>query len=205
MVVAGALAGVGSFLTWANVTVADVSASATGTDGSDGYITLVAGILLFVVGIVSLRAGRRALAILAIVAGLVAGGVGIYDAATAQDSVLDAVAEQLAPQVGASVDAVRAVLQRSADAGDLDISLQLGLYLVIAGGALGLLGGVTALVRSSAERSTAIPMPGPAGPATTVPDLSAGPTPSGASGAPPPAPPPPPPTDRPPTDGPLGP
>ena len=36
MILGGVIAAVGSFMTWANVTVSDVSASAKGTDGSDG-------------------------------------------------------------------------------------------------------------------------------------------------------------------------
>lgn len=163
MLVGGAIAAIGSFLTWANVTVSDVSASAKGTDGSDGYITLVGALLLIAAGIASLRAGRRGIAILAILAGLLTGAVGIYDAVTAEDSVLDTVAEQVAPQVGASVEQVRVVLQQEADAGNLDIKLALGLYLVIAGGGLGLVGGVIALATAKRDALTAAPaMPGSA-------------------------------------------
>ena len=200
MIVGGALAAIGSFMAWANVTVSDVSATAEGTDGSDGYITLIAGILLVIVGVVSFRGGRRALAVLAILAGLIAGGVGVYDAVTAEDSVLDAVAEQVAPQVGATVDAVRAVLQQSADAGDLDIKLQVGLYLVIAGGALGLIGGLIGVATAKRDAMRSAPsMPGgmvttPA-PSSMSPPMTDEPPPS--SSPPPSSPPPPPPVDPP--------
>lgn len=192
MLVGGALAAIGSFLTWANVRVSDVSASAKGTDGSDGYITLVGGVILIAVGLATLRAGRRGLAILAIIAGLLTAGVGIYDAVTAEDSVLDAVAEQVAPQVGASVEQVRAVLQQEADAGSLDIKLQLGLYLVIAGGALGLVGGVIAVATAKRDALAAAPtMPGSApmaSPMSSEPVVS--PPPVGPPvGSPPPPPP----------------
>jgi hypothetical protein len=195
MLVGGALAAVGSFLSWANVTVSDVSATAKGTDGSDGYITLVCGVVLVVVGLVSFRGGRRALGVLALLAGLVAGAVGVYDAVTAQDSVLDAVAEQVAPQVGASVSAVRAILQQSADAGDLNIQLQAGLYLVIAGGALGLIGGIVAVATAGrAEMRSAPTMP-----ATSDQPAGAGPSPIMSDDVPPPSSPPPPPPVEPPT------
>jgi hypothetical protein len=193
-------------MTWADVTVSDVSASAKGTDGSDGYITLVAGVVLVLLGAVALRAGKRPLAILAILAGGIAAGVGIYDAATAEDSVLDAVAEQVAPQVGASVPAVRQILQQSADAGDLDIQIQIGLYLVIAGGAIGLLGGVIGLITGGSEgadtATTGMPpasTPMPTSPPTAPMDMAPPPT-SEPSPMPPPAPggaPPPPPPSEP--------
>jgi hypothetical protein len=208
MILGGVIAAVGSFMTWANVTVSDVSASAKGTDGSDGYITLVAGIVLVLLGAVALRAGKRPLAILAILAGGIAAGVGIYDAATAEDSVLDAVAEQVAPQVGASVPAVREILQQSADNGDLDIQIQIGLYLVIAGGALGLLGGVIGLISGGSDRGEVTTTGMPPDPSTSMPtspptgwatDTSPPPT-SEPSPMPPPAPggaPPPPPPSEP--------
>jgi hypothetical protein len=211
MILGGVIAAVGSFMTWANVTVSDVSASAKGTDGSDGYITLVAGIVLVLLGAVALRAGKRPLAILAILAGGIAAGVGIYDAATAEDSVLDAVAEQVAPQVGASVPAVREILQQSADNGDLDIQIQIGLYLVIAGGALGLLGGVIGLISGGSDRGEVTTTGMPADPSTSMPtspppgwatDTSLPPT-SEPSPMPPPAPggaPPPPPPSEPTTE-----
>jgi hypothetical protein len=200
MVVGGALAAIGSFLSWANVTVSDVSATAKGTDGSDGYITLIAGIILVVIGVISFRGGRRALAILAILAGLVAGGVGIYDAATAEDSVLDAVAKEIAPQVGAGVDAVRAVLQQSADAGDLDIKIQTGLYLVIAGGALGLIGGVIGVATAKRNAMRGAPsMPATMGsePSSASPPMTTGDTAPPPMSPPPASPPPPPPFDPP--------
>ena len=206
MILGGVLAAVGSFMTWANVTVSDVSASAKGTDGSDGYITLVAGIVLVLLGAVALRAGKRALAILAILVGGIAAGVGIYDAVTAEDSVLDAVAEQVAPQVGASVPAVRQILQQSADAGDLNLQIQIGLYLVIAGGALGLVGGVIGLVTGGSGGADAAttgmgpsepmsmnpPMSPPAGPMDSSPPPTSEPSPMpppAPGGAPPPPPP----------------
>ena len=196
MIVGGALATIGSFLTWANVRASDVSASAKGTDGSDGYITLAGGVLLIGAGIAVLRSGRRGMAILAIVAGLLAGGVGIYDAMTAEDNVLDAVAEQLAPQVGATVEQVRAVLQGEADSGNLDIKLAVGLYLVIGGGVIGALGGLLGLATAKRDALSAAPViPGGA----VTPSMMTGGYPTTPSAVSPPsaAPPPPPPVEPP--------
>ena len=48
--VGGALLALGSFLTWAEVTGGGTSVTAKGVDGSDGYITLVAGLVAIVAG-----------------------------------------------------------------------------------------------------------------------------------------------------------
>lgn len=143
--IGGALLAIGSFLAWAEVSGGGVSTSAAGIDGTDGWITLIAGLVAIAVSLVALRAGRRMLAVLAIVAGLVGGGVGVYDALTAEDSVLDAAAEEIAPQFGASAEEVRVLLDEAIDAGQLSISISIGLYMVIAGGVLAIVGGVLQL------------------------------------------------------------
>jgi hypothetical protein len=60
------------------------------------------------------------------VGGLVAVGVGLYTAVTARDQLLDA----------AETDLPRAVVQDALDTGLLELSLAIGLYIVIAGGVL---------------------------------------------------------------------
>jgi hypothetical protein len=194
-IVGGALLVVGSFLDWAKVEGGGgISSSASGMDGSDGWITLASGAVAIVVGLVAFRAGRRALAVLAVVAGLVGGGLGLYDALTAEDSVLDAAAEEIAPQFGASVEEVRTLLDQAIDAGEISISLSIGLYLVIAGGAIAIVGGL--LQMAGGSRAPAMPaaatapasMPAPSQPAPSVaPPPAATPPPA------PPAPPAPPP------------
>lgn len=141
----GALLGIGSFLAWAEVSGGGASVTAKGIDGSDGYITLGTGIIAVLVGMLLLRQAKRALAVLAIAAGLVGGGVAVYDALTAKDSVLDSAAEELAPPVGASPDQVRVLLDEAIDAGQISISLSIGIYVVIAGGLLVLVGGILSL------------------------------------------------------------
>ncbi|HEU5225818.1 MAG TPA: hypothetical protein VFV29_08460, partial [Actinomycetota bacterium] len=100
-VVGGALLALGSFLDWAEVSGGGTSVTANGVDGSDGYITLIAGIVAVVAGIVMAKGARRVLAVLVILAGIIGGGIGLYDALTAKNSVLDAAAEELAPTFGA--------------------------------------------------------------------------------------------------------
>lgn len=160
-VVGGALLAVGSFLDWAEVSGGGTSVTANGVDGSDGYITLVAGLVAVVAGIVMARGTRRVLAVLVILAGIVGGGIGLYDALTAKDSVLDAAAEELAPTFGVSAQEVRTVLDQAIDAGQLSVSISIGLYVVIAGGVVALAGGILGL-RGSGEPAA----PGLAAPAT---------------------------------------
>jgi hypothetical protein len=174
----GALLAIGSFLAWAEVSGGGTSVTAKGIDGSDGYITLGAGVVALLVGVLLLRQAKRALAILALLAGLVGGGVAVYDALTAKDSVLDGAAEELAPTVGASPEQVRVLLDEAIDAGQLSISLSIGIYVVIAGGLLALVGGILSM-RGSGEKqgelaagwspptSDAPPPPTPSTPPTT--------------------------------------
>ncbi len=162
-VVGGALLAVGSFLTWAEVTGGGTSVTAKGVDGSDGYITLIAGVVAIVAGMMMARATRRVLAVLVILAGIVGGGIGLYDALTAKDSVLDAAAEELAPTFGASAEQVRTVLDQAIDAGQLSVSISIGLYVVIGGGVVALVGGILGLryagERAVPGRTTAPPTP----------------------------------------------
>jgi hypothetical protein len=168
-IVGGALAAVGSFLAWASVSAAGQQVSAKGTDGSDGYITLVAGIILILYGVARLTGNamgtKKAMAVIAIVAGLVAGGVGVYDAVTAKERVLDEAASQVASSAGVSKTAARALLDQAVDSGQVDISLSFGIFVVIAGGVLGLVGGVMGL-GSSRESAPAMPGMGPTGSST---------------------------------------
>lgn len=154
----GAMLALGSFLAWAEVSGGGTSVSAQGIDGSDGYITLGAGIVALLLGIVLLREAKRALAIFAVVAGLLGGGVAVYDALTAEDSVLDSAAEELAPTIGASPEEVRGLLDEAVEAGQLSISLSIGIYGVIVGGVLALVGGILSL-RSGEEEPLMGPTP----------------------------------------------
>lgn len=138
----GGLLAIGSFLTWAEVTGGGTTETASGMDGSDGWITLAAGAVVLAAGIVFTRGpGRRGIAVAAVAAALIGGGLGLYDALTARDRVLGDVAETLSGELGATVQEVRSLLDAAVDAGELGISLGVGLFMVIAGGALGLAGG----------------------------------------------------------------
>src|SRR5262245_30813228 len=174
-IVGGALLAIASFLAWAEVSGAGASVTANGVDGSDGYLTLGAGVVALLVGVaIVMRGAKRIPAVLLILAGIVGGGLGLYDAVTAKDSVLDAAAEELAPALGASTERVRAALDQAVGSGRIEVSVSFGLYLVVAGGLVALVGGVLALREAAAEPaattsgSTPSTLPSEAPPAETV-------------------------------------
>ena len=177
-IIGGALLAVGSFLPWAEVAWGGTSVTAQGIDDSYGYFTLAAGSFALVVGIVMRRGAKRELAVLAVLAGLVGGGVGLYEALTIRDSVLDAAAEQLAPSFELSTEQVRAALDQAIETGQLSLSISIGLYAVIAGGVVALVGGIVGLGGSPSEPAAS--SVAPAAPAAT--DLGNAPS---ASSAPP--------------------
>jgi len=184
-IVGGVLLAVASFLPWAKVSGSGASVTAKGLDGSDGYITLAAGLIAVVAGLVMLRATRRVLAVVAVLVGLVGGGIALYDALTAKDSVLDAAAEELAPSFGVSADQVRAALDQAVDSGTLGVSIGVGLYIAIAGGLVAIAGGVLGLRETVAEPAAAPTAPTPAtpsAPAQAPRESPASPPPPDASG-----------------------
>jgi hypothetical protein len=150
-VVGGALLVAGSFLTWVTLSGGGDSVSAKGTDGSDGWITFGAGLVLIAVSLAAMRAGRRALAILAIVAALAGGGIGVYDALTVRDQI----AEDVADQSGITTEQARTFIDQSIDAGEFELSVGAGIFLVIGGGVLGLIGG--AMLMTGGARPPGMP------------------------------------------------
>jgi hypothetical protein len=180
----GALMALGSFLAWAEVSGGGTSVTAKGVNGSDGYVTLVAGLVAVVAGIAMAKGTKRVLAVVVILAGIVGGGIGLYDALTAKDSVLDAAAQELAPTFGASAQQVRPVLDQAIDSGQLNISISIGLYVVIAGGFVALAGGILGL-RGSGEPALSGQTAAPATLTTTIrgPDVPPAPMPPSASSA----------------------
>jgi hypothetical protein len=157
--VGGALLVAGSFLEWLSIDEQGVIFSATGIDGDDGWITFGAGVIVVACSLLLFRVAARGLALLVVVAGLAGAAVGVYDAVTAEDSYLDARAEAVAPQFGASADEVRILLDQAIEAGEFEINVSygVGLYLVVGGGALSILGGL--VHRLSGAKAPQMPEP----------------------------------------------
>lgn len=147
--VGGAVAALGSLLGWAKASVGASSFSAKGIDGWEGKVTIVAGVVMLIAGgsaLVGAEGARARLRVSALVGGIAAAGVGVYTALTATDQVVDSAASQIAAEIGIPVQQARTTIEAALDHGLLHLSLQIGLYLVIAGGALGIVAGIVVLL-----------------------------------------------------------
>ena len=216
-IIGGIVTALAAFLAWATVSlsgtvdvagqqlpVPEISESISGINSTDGKITVVAGILGVILGLVAMsRSGsaRRGLGIIIILAGLVAGGFGIYDTVQANNLASNA-ADEIRNGVSSSIGVVPPEQQAQVDdlinqmIDKLDISVGIGLYLTIAGGVLLLIGGILTMAGAAASDSASS-----GGGAAWAPPAAGGtpPPPPPAGGAvPPPAATPPPPVTPPP-------
>jgi len=135
----GVLALVGSFLTWAEISAGPFTEQAKGIDGWEGKVAIVGGLVMVTAGIRVLAGSHGTRARLrpsAAIGGLAAAAVGLYTAVTVRDQLLDAVATELP----------RAQVERALDSGLLQLSIGVGLYLVIAGGIQGIVATLIALL-----------------------------------------------------------
>src|SRR5262245_10808132 len=127
----GVAAVVGSFLPWAEISAGLYTEQAKGIDGWEGKVAIVAGIVMIVAGVRVLAGSHRAVTRMrfgAAIGGLAAFGVGLYTALTAREQLLDAVQGRLS----------RGEVERALDTGLLELSIAIGLIVVIAGGAQGI-------------------------------------------------------------------
>ena len=128
----GVAAGVGSFLPWVEFSAGPISEQATGVSGWEGKATLIASIVVVVAAARAFAGGSSRLRPTASIGGLVAIGVGTYTAVTAREQLLDAAEGELP----------RVAVQDALDSGLLELSLAVGIFIVIVGGALCVLGGL---------------------------------------------------------------
>jgi hypothetical protein len=134
----GVLAIVGSFLGWAEVSAGTFTVQPKGIDGWEGKAAIVAGVVMVAAGIRVLAGSHQALARLrlsASIGGLVALGVGLYTTLTIRDQLVEALAREVP----------RADVERAMDSGLLELTIGIGLYLVIAGGVQGVVAALVAL------------------------------------------------------------
>jgi hypothetical protein len=130
--VGGVAAVVGSLLPWAEISAGPFTEQARGIDGWEGKAAIVGGLVMIVAGARVVAGSHQAIAKMrpgAAIGGLVAFGVGLYTALTVREQLLDAAHGQLP----------RAEVERALDSGLLELSIAIGLILVIVGGAQGIL------------------------------------------------------------------
>ena len=148
-VVGGILVVVGSLITWAEASVGPASFSASGIDGWEGKVTIGGGAALLFGGISAFLGSAQARTRMrssALVGGLAASGVAIYTALTARDQIVDSAVDEIVAQVpGTSVEEARSTLDLALDGGLLTVTLQIGIWLVIVGGVIGLIAAVAAI------------------------------------------------------------
>jgi hypothetical protein len=136
--VGGVAAVVGSFLPWAEISAGPFTEQFKGVDGWEGKAAMVAGVVMIVAGARVVAGSERAITRMrpgAAIGGLVALGVGLYTALTAREQLLDATQGRLA----------RAEVELALDGGLLELSLAIGLIIVIAGGAQGIVAAVLSI------------------------------------------------------------
>ena len=149
--VGGGAAVVGSFLPWAEVSAGPFTQQFKGVDGWEGKAAVVAGLVMIVAGTRVVAGSDQAIARMrpgAAIGGLVAFGVGLYTALTARGQLLDAAQGRLP----------RAEVERALDGDLLELSLAIGLIIVIAGGAQGI---VAALLSIGVSEPAPPPASGP--------------------------------------------
>jgi Tryptophan-associated transmembrane protein (Trp_oprn_chp) len=187
--------------------------TANGLDTSDGTIFLVTAIAIALLGVVALvstnRSTRVGVSAVAALGSLFVVGFAVYDAVTPKAQAIDEASKELGTGIGAA--AVRRFIERLFDRGFIEIGVEPGLWIVIVGAAVALVGSLIAVVtaRSAQQQPTGGPAPAPMGadqgwaagmPATTPSDAPVSPdptapappvasaTPGPTGSAPPPAP-----------------
>jgi hypothetical protein len=156
----GAVAG--SFLEWFRVHLGRAglglvarTISSKGIDGSDGKITLIAGVVAVLMGLLMFMwsSGRQriAMGVVALLGGLTAGGLAGYDALTQNERVVDALAPSLASRTHIPLAMAERLYQGLFNSGALRSSVGIGIVAVIAGGAVAALAAAVALGKSPRE------------------------------------------------------
>jgi hypothetical protein len=122
-----------------------MSQSVSGTDGWEGKLAVVAGVVAIVIGVIAMREVRKGLGVVLIVAGLVGGGVALYDVVTVDDQK-DAAIED------ASSDLQQFGIQASTLSDAIDVSLDAGIWICVLVGLVVVVAGV--MVRAGENESS---------------------------------------------------
>ena len=162
-IVGGAALAIGSFLNWATVSVnfdkiatalgldpaqipagvrAQGSVSVTGWKSGDGKWTLVAGVVVVVAAaLLAMASSRQVVGVVMLVGGAVGGGLALYDATIQKNNAIDNAASQFS-NIGLP-GTIRDYFS---------VSIGIGLWLCIAGGAAAIVAGIMAMATQSSER-----------------------------------------------------
>ena len=169
-IVGGIALAIGSFLNWATVSVnfdkiatalgidpaqipagvrAQGTVSVTGWKSGDGKWTLVAGVVVAVAAVLlTMASSRQVVGIVMLVGGAVGGGLALYDATIQKNNAIDNAAAQFT-NIGLP-GTIRDYFS---------VSLGIGIWLCIAGGALAIVAGIMAMVSRAPSVSAAADVP----------------------------------------------
>ena len=162
----GLLASVGSWLIWfwirrklPGTPLEEVFSR--GINNIDGKLTFVFALIALAAGVLIFYFGTRRsylwLGIVALVAGLWITGLSAFDAATPEDRYVDAAAAVATAQ-GVPREQAVSFFRQLVDTGVVNIKLQLGILLVVAGGAAVILGSAASiLTRPGVEEAESSP------------------------------------------------
>lgn len=166
-ILGGVAMAIGAVLPFAKVEAGELpipSQTVGGLDTADGKLFLGVGIALIVLGVLIWMARSRGLRVVAAVLALLAAGFMLYaaiiDISGIEDESLDAIAEAGAAQTaGVSVEQVRDAL----DQFNVSVNTGIGLYIVLVGSAIAVVGAVLGLLAKRPEplMPAAPPPPGP--------------------------------------------
>lgn len=168
MVLGGLLMAIGALLPFAKVEAGELPIPAQtvgGLDTPDGKLFLGVGIGLVILGgliwVAKSRAPRMVAAVLAIAAAGFMLYAAVVDITGIEAESLDAIAEAGAAQTpGVSVEQVRAAL----DQFNVSINTGIGLYIVLGGAAIAVVGGILSLIAKQPEPMLPAAPPPPAPP-----------------------------------------
>jgi hypothetical protein len=180
-IVGGVALAIGSFLNWATVSVnfdkiatalgidpaqipagvrAQGTVSVTGWKSGDGKWTLVAGVVVAVAAVLlTMASSRQVVGIVMLVGGAVGGGLALYDATIQKNNAIDNAAAQFS-NIGLP-GTIRDYFS---------VSLGIGIWLCIAGGAVAIVAGIMAM--TSRPPSIAAVDVGPVGTTSPPPPAS---------------------------------
>ncbi len=185
-VAGGALLAIGSVLTWAKASLdldafaqalgvdpaqlegavgAETSQVVSGTSTSDGKLALACGLVVVILGIVAYakRDRWKILGVVTAIAGLVGGGIALYDISK-KDDVISSAKEAVGPTL-ASIGLDASILDNI-----FKVSLGIGIWVCVIGGIVAVLGGLMMMMsKSSATTPAMAGMPSGAVPEAPVP------------------------------------
>jgi hypothetical protein len=146
----GLMVALGSTLDWFGGTSVGASAlSVSGLESAEGKAAFVCGAVAVVLGVGAMtgRVPRRRGAMAAlIVAGVVAVALAAYSAATADDRLVGAAVARITERRGVAEAEAQALVEAAFRSHDVSVSVEAGLFLVLAGGALVVAGGALPLL-----------------------------------------------------------